>query len=432
MADIANERWWSILFRNPWTSWLNRNCSRQQQPCQHDDDPDRLFRLVEAQNWQELIREFYLYPNPDNMFVSSRDRFRTSSRRCKHLIDHILENKYAPDNVIWAAIAADPAGLTQRNTIDYYLPLHHACYQGNSGHIRIILEAYPLATRIYAEGHGLPLMCYLTASSFDRCQSVMVVEKLVEKYPRSVLSKVEISETQSSTDAPKFQPVLRTAYRNWLFFHQKIRSDKNDGQPNNVDATILHQLNERWNIIEFILRKRHSLRNDRSKFSLLKNVLKEELSEGFLEFTDLPLRECIQRDQSIRELNEMTQNTQTVLHQLILLENKASSPYRKLRFEKHRKAAIDEFLEICPRLSSIRDEDGRLPLHLAIERRRDFTVLEALMDNVEDCLVTYDKKVRMFPFMSAAISDRYSIDVVFNMLIMRPDVVCLFNSVGSR
>uniref|UniRef100_A0A7S2L2J0 Uncharacterized protein n=1 Tax=Leptocylindrus danicus TaxID=163516 RepID=A0A7S2L2J0_9STRA len=418
----------------------------------------RLFDLVSERNWDGLLAE--LSAHPDKECFSRNDVHVFGATQ--YLLDNLLDRmNHTPNSVIWATIAADPGSLTQRD-IDRFLPLHQACYHGNPEHIRIILEAYPQASMVYAEGRGLPVTCYLTGSFPNHRLSV--VDMLLELYPDGARSHIvpttcQITESSKSNivnagDA-MYNPILRRAYRNWNAlkkYENAIGEDElhaGEGSEESSSSTLSPSsspaLNESWGIIVSILRKRHQLEAEGLHFSPLYAALgSNELRMGYMNMTDLPIDEILTRyavDVKAAQHKIFHQDGKTPLHLLIDLRLPKVTSFRgaytqQYARQKHIEALV-KLLQINPELVCIPDSSGKLPLHYALERDYDdWFLLRLLTEYDSRVLVTPDYSSRLYPFMIAAsrsndqgIDDetlsRIGLSNVYSLLRMRPERMLL-------
>ena len=366
----------------------------------------RLFRLLDQRNWLQLNKELCKHPE-QSCFVMHEEEYSVAGRR--YLIDEMLMSKYqTPNYIIWSAISADPAGLTKRST-ENFLPLHQACYVGNFDHIKILTQAYPAACRIFASGHGFPIMCYLSRNH-DQYQSAATVEFLLSYYKGS--------------NKTFFNPILIRAYRNWTLYKRRM-----------IDDSLQENLNERWKIIETILRKKYERHKhcDGKDFSILSVALSEELCQGELDFFDLPFEELVRRDELLQKEGPFDQSL-AILNQLIEIDLRRAEgagyvDQRITRFEKDRTSRISLLLSLHPSLLDFQGKDWihlKSPLSLAIELGRSPQLIKILVEQNDEQLIVRDRKTRLFPFMTAASIGSYDLDVIYWLLRYKP-ICCLFN-----
>lgn len=428
---------------------LNNYGQRADERRKKKENALRLFDLVSEQNWDGLLIE--LSSHPDKGCFSRNDVHVFGATQ--YLLDNLLDRmNHTPNSVIWATIAADPGSLTQRD-IDSFLPLHQACYHGNPEHIRIILEAYPQASMVYAEGRGLPVTCYLTGSFPNHRLSV--VDMLLELYPDGARSHIvpttcQITESSKSSivtvgDA-MYNPILRRAYRNWNAFKkygsamgEDEFSHAGEGAESSSSA-----LNESWDIIVSILRKRHQL--DAAPFGLHFSPLyaalgSNELRMGYMNMTDLPIDEILTRyadDVKAGQHHLYHQEGKTPLHLLLDLRPPKMTSFRGAYTQQYVRQkhfeAFEKLLHIAPELVRIPDSHGKLPLHYALEREYDdWLILRLLTEYDSRVLVTPDISSHLYPFMIAGVkysdednaddssASRSGLSNVYSLLRMRPE-----------
>jgi hypothetical protein len=88
------------------------------------------------------------------------------------------------------------------------------------------------------------------------------------------------------------------------------------------------------------------------------------------------------------------------------------------------KSMIDFLLDRFPAGASFVDNDGRLPISLALEANAPSeSVIEPLIAAAPDALVTRDTKTRLWPFLLAAASEYYSLDDTLALVLRNPAVL---------
>ena len=93
---------------------------------------------------------------------------------------------------------------------------------------------------------------------------------------------------------------------------------------------------------------------------------------------------------------------------------------------------IGYLLDICKTspisIAILTTRDGRSVLHLAVENGKGFShsggVLKRLCDVAPEVLSRRDPRTGLYPFMLAAVENNNEIDVIFQLLIMSPELVC--------
>jgi ankyrin repeat protein len=81
-----------------------------------------------------------------------------------------------------------------------------------------------------------------------------------------------------------------------------------------------------------------------------------------------------------------------------------------------------------PMAARMTDSDGRLPIDLAAEHGRDYSDdVECLLKAEPRAVDTRDLREKMYPFMTAAMSESHNINTIYSLLRAKPHVLSYFN-----
>jgi len=81
---------------------------------------------------------------------------------------------------------------------------------------------------------------------------------------------------------------------------------------------------------------------------------------------------------------------------------------------------ISTLVELYPEATRIRDAEGRLPLNLAVESRKPWGAIRAILLACPRALVTRDVKTCMPPFMISAVGEGADLDIIYRLLRENP------------
>ena len=92
-------------------------------------------------------------------------------------------------------------------------------------------------------------------------------------------------------------------------------------------------------------------------------------------------------------------------------------------------AGVNVLIQYFPGSASIPDKRGRLPLTVALDKKRRWDQgVSVLLKAFPDALLVRDPVTRLFPFMVAAIEDKHIIDIVFTLLKLSPSAIEMKNT----
>ncbi len=109
----------------------------------------------------------------------------------------------------------------------------------------------------------------------------------------------------------------------------------------------------------------------------------------------------------------------------VALSSSSCSPDESRKRDNNEKSLIEKLIDAHPLAAKVANYEGDLPLHLAIRARREFRDILKALEAFPGAVAVMDCKSRLYPFMSAAEGDYFSLDVAFLILCMCPEL-CRF------
>lgn len=90
--------------------------------------------------------------------------------------------------------------------------------------------------------------------------------------------------------------------------------------------------------------------------------------------------------------------------------------------DSNEKSMIEKLIDAHPLGAKVANYEGDLPLHLAIRTRRGFRDILKILKAFPGAAAVMDCKSRLYPFMSAAEGEYFSLDVAFFILCLCPEL----------
>ncbi len=382
----------------------------------------KLFKLLHLDenydevDWDAVISRLQSYPHEASWFVPSGDL--STLRRGGYYEDFIAElKKEQEENEATGKILED-CNEMKPPVVEGWTALHTACYLDPPPHaIKALIDAFPEATGMKSATGYTPLH-FCSFREF----SPTVTKIILLASPTWVLSSKN-SSGETPLDRLSKQWEVGVKQRHGAFSNDFIGSTKSLEMDAEEAKILDKEMSSLWKKIDMILRASTFAHASQSQYDKLSVSKKQNLPYNPLHIASylgcspalLQYAYLLDRRQA-RSLSQSNFQNTPKRHPLALA---VSSPHIH---EKNIKEILMTLLRFDSSASSIPDEEGRLPIHIAIENRITWSQgVENLLKSSPQALNTRDIKTFLYPFQMAAIGENSCLTSTFLLLRNAPE-----------